>query len=126
MITQAYRHLIIPGFESLVKRRRTFAFWRELEESQWWSREQLETLQLQRLRRLIEYCFAHSAYYRDLWNCARAGPATPAVAGRLPQVADDTASGDAGPPGSHPVRRAGSQSRVEIDGRVERRRRCDL
>ena len=68
MMTHAYRHLIIRGFESLLKRRRTFQFWRELEESQWWSREQLEALQLQRLRRLIDYCFAHSAYYRELWH----------------------------------------------------------
>ena len=68
MITHAYRHLIIRGFESLLKRRRTFQFWRELEESQWWSREQLEALQLQRLRRLIDYCFVHSTYYRELWH----------------------------------------------------------
>jgi phenylacetate-CoA ligase len=68
MLTQVYRHLIIPGFESLLKGRSTFQFWRELEESQWWSREQLETLQLRRLRQLIDYCFAHSPYYRELWS----------------------------------------------------------
>ncbi len=68
MITQAYRHLIIPGFESLLKRRKTFQYWRELEESQWWSRDELEAVQLHRLRRLIEYCFSHAPYYRELWN----------------------------------------------------------
>ena len=68
MIDQAYRRLIIPGFESALKRRKTFRFWRELEESQWWSREQLEVLQLRRLRKLIEHCFKHSPYYNDLWT----------------------------------------------------------
>ncbi len=68
MLTYAYRYLIIPGFESLLKRRKTFRFWRELEASQWWPRRRLEALQLERLRGLIGYCFAHSAYYRDLWR----------------------------------------------------------
>lgn len=67
MLTYAYRYLIIPGFESLLKRRKTFRFWRELEDSQWWSRAQLEDVQFQRMRGLIDYCFAHSTYYRDLW-----------------------------------------------------------
>jgi len=71
MIAHVYRYLIIPGFESLLKRRQTFRFWRELEASQWWSREQLESLQLQRLRRLVEYCFAHSPFYRQLWSAHR-------------------------------------------------------
>jgi len=68
MIEQAYRRFIIPGFESVLKRRKTFRFWKELDQSQWWSREQLEALQIQRLQKLIEHCFEHSPYYRQLWN----------------------------------------------------------
>lgn len=59
---------LIHGFESIVKRRKTFRYWSELDESQWWSREQLLAMQLDRLKALIEYCFAHSSYYRDLWS----------------------------------------------------------
>ncbi len=68
MMEGAYRRFIIPGFESVLKRRKTFRFWQELEESQWWSREELEALQLRRLRTLIEYCFEHSPYYHQLWT----------------------------------------------------------
>jgi phenylacetate-CoA ligase len=68
MIEQAYRRFIIPGFESVLKRRKTFRFWNELEDSQWWSRERLEELQLRRLHELITYCFSYSPYYRDLWT----------------------------------------------------------
>lgn len=74
MIDRVYRKWIIPGFESVWKRRSTFRFWHELEQSQWWSREQLESLQLQRLQKLIEYCFACSAYYRELWKSRHLHP----------------------------------------------------
>ncbi len=67
MMEHIYRRYIIPGFETVLKRRETFRFWNELEESQWWSRERLEMLQLERLRKLIEHCFEHSAYHRQLW-----------------------------------------------------------
>jgi phenylacetate-CoA ligase len=68
MITLAYQQLIIPAFEAVLELRATYRFWRQLEKSQWWSRERLEDLQLRRLRQIIGYCFAHSPYYRDLWN----------------------------------------------------------
>ncbi len=68
MIEQAYRRFIIPGFESVLKRRKTFQHWRELEQSQWWSRSQLEELQLKRLKKLVAHCFTHSPYYRELWK----------------------------------------------------------
>ncbi len=68
MIEALYRHGIIPGFESFVKRRKTFLYWRELEESQWWPTEQLQELQFQRLCALLKYCQVHSRYFRELWN----------------------------------------------------------
>lgn len=68
MITRAYQHLVIPSFETFWKGRKTFRFLKQLEESQWWAREQLRALQLRRLSSLVEYCFRHSAYYRELWR----------------------------------------------------------
>ena len=59
---------LIHGFESIVKRRGTFGYWSQLDESQWWSRDQLMAVQLDQLKSLIEYCFAHSSYYRELWS----------------------------------------------------------
>lgn len=66
--TTIYSRAIIPAFETIVKRRGIFAYWRELESSQWWSREQIEDLQLQRLRALLTYSGEHSSYYRELWS----------------------------------------------------------
>ncbi len=63
-----YRRLIIPGFESLVKGRDTFRYWRELEESQWWPRERLEVMQLHRLRRHLSHCYEFSPWYRQWWS----------------------------------------------------------
>lgn len=67
MIEWTYRTMIIPGFESGLKRRQTFRLWRELEQTQWWEPERIESNQIQRLRELLAYCNRHSAWYRDRW-----------------------------------------------------------
>lgn len=67
MIDWAYQRLIIPGFESGFKRRNTFRLWRELEQTQWWHPQQIEPLQIRRLRALLSYCNQFSAWYRHRW-----------------------------------------------------------
>ena len=62
-----HRQVLIPGFEAVVKRRRTFAYWRALEKSQWLPREQIEALQIDRLRRLLTHAATTCPYYRDVW-----------------------------------------------------------
>lgn len=68
MIEHVYVHGIIPVFETIVKRRKTFQYWRELERSQWWSEERLRELQCNRLRDMLAYCQEHSPYYKSLWE----------------------------------------------------------
>lgn len=68
MLQWAYRNLIIPGFESLIKRRRTFHHLRDLEVSQWWTLEQIQAMQRRRLRALLTHCQQHSPWYRDRWK----------------------------------------------------------
>lgn len=68
MIQQAYRNMILPAFERIWKRRQTFSFLRQLEQSQWWSPLQLQKWQLQRLRTMLDHCVANSLYYRETWN----------------------------------------------------------
>lgn len=68
MIEQLYQRWIIPGFETRIKRRNTYAFWEELEQSQWWTLEELRALQFNRLRKLLAHCFESSRYYRELWR----------------------------------------------------------
>ncbi|QEG02191.1 Phenylacetate-coenzyme A ligase [Stieleria maiorica] len=67
MIDWAYQNVIIRGFESGLKRRKTFPYWRELESSQWRSRRDIESLQVRRLRVLLNYCNTYCRWYRDRW-----------------------------------------------------------
>ncbi|WP_182864780.1 phenylacetate--CoA ligase family protein [Rhodopirellula sp. JC639] len=67
MIDWAYQNVIIRGFESGLKRRKTFRYWRELESSQWRSRREIESLQVRRLRALLDHCNTYSPWYRDRW-----------------------------------------------------------
>ena len=71
-----HRHVLIPGFEAVLKRRSTFAHWRALETSQWLPPEQIQALQLDRLRRLLTHAAATCPYYRELWPSMRLDPAS--------------------------------------------------
>jgi len=47
---------------------------RSLEESQWWSPEEIRALQWRKLKPLIEHAYAHVPYYRDLMQQAGVTP----------------------------------------------------
>lgn len=68
MLNSIYRNVIFPAFESLWKRRGTMRFWRELEQTQWSSREDLDRLQFASLQKLLKHTFEHCPYYTDDWN----------------------------------------------------------
>ena len=68
MYGQLYRHLLLPLFDGVVKGRRTMAHWRDAEESQWWSRERLEGLQLESLQGLLQHAHKTCSYYTEDWN----------------------------------------------------------
>jgi phenylacetate-CoA ligase len=53
------------------KRHDSVAVQRRMEQTQWWPRERLEALQLQRLRALLLHASEHVAYYRQIF--ARSG-----------------------------------------------------
>jgi phenylacetate-CoA ligase len=63
-----HRYILLPAFESLLKGRKTFRYWRELEQTQWLSRSELEQRQLDALRRLLRHASVHSPYYREEWS----------------------------------------------------------
>ncbi len=71
MYGQLYRHLLLPLFDGVVKGRRTMAHWRDAEESQWWSRERLEGLQLESLQSLLQHAQKTCSYYTEDWNARR-------------------------------------------------------
>jgi phenylacetate-CoA ligase len=69
-----YRRLLWPAWERLVRRRETVGFLSLLEESQWWSPEQMEQYQVDALRKLLAYANEHVPYYRETFAKARFDP----------------------------------------------------
>lgn len=64
------QNLAVSGFSAILDRQRyggRFAEYRDfLDRSQWYSREELENYQDERLRNIVEYAYAHVPYYREL------------------------------------------------------------
>ena len=58
--------LLFPLHERL-KKHQTLALRRQMEISQWWRAEQLQDLQLARLKRLLTHAQQHVPYYRELF-----------------------------------------------------------
>jgi len=63
-----YRHVLLPFFDGVVKRRRTLEYWRQAEESQWWGRDRLAAFQWEALRQLLHHAQETCPYYRDTWR----------------------------------------------------------
>ena len=74
MLTFAYRHAILPAYETVLHRRKNFRYWKELERSQWLPREQVERIQFDNLRRLVAHAFESCPYYRETWTRLGLGP----------------------------------------------------
>ncbi|MDB5322679.1 MAG: CapK related-protein [Phycisphaerales bacterium] len=62
-----HRHLLLPAFESGLKRRKTLRYWAELERTQWLSARELADRQLDALRGLLSHAFRNCPYYRSEW-----------------------------------------------------------
>ena len=67
LYTALIANVIFPLQEKL-KNHDTVAIRRQMEESQWWPRERIEALQLERLRQLISHAEQFVPYYRDLFK----------------------------------------------------------
>jgi phenylacetate-CoA ligase len=59
--------ILLPLFETWIKRRATYRHWAELEQSQWLTPAELEERQLAGLRRLLRHAQAACPYYREAW-----------------------------------------------------------
>ena len=64
----------IRAFEAGAKRRRTFAYLAELEQSQWLSADALAARQLASLQELLQRAAATSTYYRESWRALSLQP----------------------------------------------------
>lgn len=65
LYTRLVADVVFPLHERL-KGHGTVRVRRSLEDSQWWPRERLQTLQLQRLRALLAHAYSHVPYYREV------------------------------------------------------------
>lgn len=63
-----YRHVLLPFFDRVIKGRQTMSYWRQIEESQWWSRDRLAAFQLAALQNLLRHAAATCPYYDETWR----------------------------------------------------------
>jgi phenylacetate-CoA ligase len=68
MMGAIHRHVLLPGFETLFKRRRVMRYWKELEGTQWLDAAALAELQFRNLQGLVHHAQATCPYYRESWK----------------------------------------------------------
>jgi phenylacetate-CoA ligase len=70
-----HRRVLLPAFETGIKRRGVMGHWGDLERSQWRSREELEKRQADALRELLTHAHETCPYYRREWSRVGLRPA---------------------------------------------------
>src|SRR5258707_14031943 len=63
-----HRHFLLPAFEGLYKRRRTFSYLKQLERSQWLGKLELDAIQFRALQVLLNHAADNCEYYRREWQ----------------------------------------------------------
>src|SRR6185369_8510315 len=71
---QLFRKALFPLWETGVRRRPTMKYLRMMQDSQWWSLDQLLDFQSKELERLVRHSFAHVPFYRRRFEEAGLGP----------------------------------------------------
>lgn len=74
MVRFLNRHVLLPAYETGLRRRKTLRYWKELDRTQWLPRADLERMQFEALRRLVAHAYEHCAYYRQSWSQLGLGP----------------------------------------------------
>lgn len=85
LYTRLVSGVIFP-LQERIKQHSTVAAHRRLEETQWWPRERLQALQVERLRALLQQAGTHVPYYRDLFSQAGFDPAAVASVSDLQRL----------------------------------------
>lgn len=76
MLGRSLQQFAIFTFEAGLKRRNTFRYWRQLEQSQWLPPSELAQMQGQALRRLVSHAWEFCPYYREQWSALGLQPAS--------------------------------------------------
>ena len=72
-LQKLYEALYWPFFEGVYKRRATVRYFREAEKSQWESRQQIETIQLNNINALFSHARENCPFYRDVFDSSGIG-----------------------------------------------------
>ncbi|HXK16289.1 MAG TPA: hypothetical protein VNG33_00695 [Polyangiaceae bacterium] len=69
-----FKHLLLPAWERGVRGRETLSYLDQLEQTQWFSREELDALETHALVQLLDYAGSNVPYYRELFRKFRFDP----------------------------------------------------
>ena len=69
-----FENVLHPLWETGIRRRPIIKYWKELEKTQWYSRDQLEQLQLTQLQKLLRHAWNNVPFYRKRLDQAGLGP----------------------------------------------------
>jgi phenylacetate-CoA ligase len=89
-----FQTALFPLYETVLRKRPTLAYLKELERTQWFSYDQLHQLQSDNLRALMRHVHAHVPHYRRMLDDAGVGPdgiRTPEDLAKLPLLDRETA-----------------------------------
>ena len=67
------RNFILPNYTRW-KGKKYLSYYKKLEESQWFSKEEIMKIQWQKLKILLEHSFRHVPYYKKLFNDLKITP----------------------------------------------------
>ncbi|MCP1373346.1 phenylacetate--CoA ligase family protein [Dyella lutea] len=70
----AFRHVLFPAYESGLRRRHTLRWLAAYERDQWLSADEVQALQWQRLKALLDHCYREVPFYRERFRSVGATP----------------------------------------------------
>ncbi|NID14528.1 phenylacetate--CoA ligase family protein [Luteibacter yeojuensis] len=68
------RHVLWPAYEGGLRRRDTPRHMRRYERDQWLAPKEIQALQFERLKRLLDWCYREVPYYRRRWDAEGIAP----------------------------------------------------
>lgn len=74
MYQTLFSRVLFPAYEGLVLRRNTHVYLREYERSQWYTRAELDALQLRKLNALLEHAWRNVPFLQRHWSAAGISP----------------------------------------------------
>lgn len=66
----AYRKILYPFYEGVVRQRQTLRYLAEYERDQWRSLDELKAIQWDKIARLLKFSYEHVPFYRARWSAA--------------------------------------------------------